>query len=266
MTDQGGLRIQKDHFKQSQKGKPLLSVITVVFNSENLLEKTILSIKNQTYDNIELIIVDGNSTDRTKEIIKKYDESIDYWISEPDNGLYDAMNKGIAFAKGNYLWFLNSGDLIYSNNTVEEFFLNFSDADIYYGETMMIDVNGNNIGMRRLKTPPDLTWKSLKRGMVICHQAIIVKRAIAPAYNLSYKFSADFDWVLNALKKSLNIINTKQIVARYLQEGLSRKNIRSSLKERFNIMARNYGLIPTILNHFVIAVKFFYFLLRNRRF
>ncbi len=266
MKDQGGLRILKNQFKQSQKGKALLSVITVVFNSEKLLEKTIQSVRNQTYDNIELVIIDGGSTDKTIEIIKRYDESIDYWISEPDKGLYDAMNKGISYAKGDYLWFLNSGDLIYSNNTVEEFFMNFSDADIYYGETMMVDAHGNNIGMRRLKTPADLNWKSLKRGMVICHQAIIVKREIAPSYDLSYKFSADFDWVLNTLKHSKNIVNTKQIVARYLQEGLSRKNIQSSLKERFRIMVRNYGLIPTILNHFVIAFKFFYFLLRNRRF
>jgi len=263
---QGGLRIIKKHFKQSQKGKPLLSIITVVYNSEHLLEKTILSVKAQTYDNIEYIIIDGNSTDHTIDIINKYKDDIDFWLSESDKGLYDAMNKGIEKANGDYLWFLNSGDLVFSQNTVEEIFNNFTNADIYYGETMMIDSKGNDIGIRRLKTPENLNWKSLQKGMVICHQAIIVKSSISSNYNLIYKYSADFDWVLSALKRSTNIINTKQIIARYLQEGLSRNNILNSLKERYKIMVKNYGIIPTILNHFVISAKFFYFLLRNRRF
>ena len=263
---QGGLRIIKKQFKQSQKGKPLLSIITVVYNSEDLIEKTILSVKSQTYDNIEYIIIDGNSNDHTIDIIKKYNDFIDFWLSEPDKGLYDAMNKGIEKANGDYFWFLNSGDLIFSQNTVEEIFKNFTNADIYYGETMMIDIKGNDIGIRRLKTPKNLNWKSLQKGMVICHQAIIVKSSVASNYNLIYRYSADFDWVLCALKRSTNIINTNQIIARYLQEGLSRNNILNSLKERFTIMVKNYGIIPTILNHFIISIKFFYFLLRNRRF
>ncbi len=264
--NQGGLRLLKTQLKQSKEGKPLLSIITVVFNSENFLEKTILCVKSQTYDNIEYIIIDGNSSDSTLDIIKKYNDFIDFWISEPDKGLYDAMNKGIEYAKGDFLWFLNSGDLIYSNNTVEEIFKNFTNSDIYYGETMMIDHNGENIGMRRLKTPEKLTWKSLKKGMVICHQAIIVKSILASKYDLNYKFSADFEWVLKALKQSRKITNTHQIVAKYLQEGLSRKNIKNSLKERFNIMVKYYGVIPSVFNHIPIIIKFFYFLFRNRRF
>jgi glycosyltransferase involved in cell wall biosynthesis len=265
-TNEGGLYILNNQVKRSKKNKPLLSIITVVYNSDHLIEKTILSVKSQTYENIEYIIIDGNSSDNTLEIIKKYNQFIDYWMSEPDNGLYDAMNKGIIKANGDYLWFLNSGDLIFSNNTVEEIFFNFLNADIYYGETMMIDANGENIGMRRLKTPENLNWKSLKKGMVICHQAIIVKSTIVADYDVNFKFSADFDWVLRALKQSKQITNTRQIVAKYLQEGLSRKNIKNSLIERYKIMVKNYGLIPTIFNHFIISIKFFYFLLRNRRF
>ncbi len=264
--NQGGLRILKNQTKQSKKGNPLLSIITVVYNSEHLLEKTILSVKAQTYNNIEYIIIDGNSFDNTLEIIKKHSSFIDFWMSEPDNGLYDAMNKGITKANGDYLWFLNSGDLIFSNDTVENIFLNYNNAEIYYGETMMIDSSENNIGMRRLKTPENLNWKSLKKGMVICHQAIIVKLTIASFYDLKYKYSSDFDWVIKVLKESDRVINTKQIVAKYLQEGLSRKNIKNSLKERFKIMVKNYGLLSTLFNHIIISIKFFYFLLRNRRF
>lgn len=263
---QGGIRIINNHLKQSNNNKPLLSIITVVYNSEFLIEKTIKSVKAQTYTNIEYIIIDGNSSDNTLEIIQKYDNDIDFWISEPDNGLYDAMNKGIEYANGDYLWFLNSGDLIFEANTVEKIFKEFDNQDIFYGETMMIDINSNNIGMRRLKSPENLNWKSLQKGMVICHQAIIVKKSIASKYNLVFKFSADFDWVLNALKQSKRICNTHQIIVKYLQEGLSRNNIVKSLKERFKIMVKNYGILPTIFNHFLISLKFFYFLFRYRRF
>src|SRR5688572_4810851 len=96
---------------------PLLSIITVVYNGEQLLEKTILSILNQTYTNIEYLIIDGRSKDRTVDIIKKYENKISYWVSEPDKGIYDAMNKGMNAAKGDYIWFINAGDVIHAQNT-----------------------------------------------------------------------------------------------------------------------------------------------------
>lgn len=111
---EGGLRT-KGYFKKSYEGKPLISVITVVFNGEKYLEETILSVLNQTYDNVEYIIIDGGSTDGTLDIIKKYDHAIDYWVSERDKGIYDAMNKGVVSSCGDWISFLGSGDSYYKD-------------------------------------------------------------------------------------------------------------------------------------------------------
>ena len=99
------------------RNKPLVSIVTVVYNGENFLEETIKSVINQTYENIEYIIIDGGSTDGTVDIIKKYEDKINYWVSEKDAGIYDAMNKGIEAFKGDYINFLNAGDS-YVNNEV----------------------------------------------------------------------------------------------------------------------------------------------------
>ncbi|MDP4266624.1 MAG: glycosyltransferase family 2 protein [Bacteroidota bacterium] len=247
--------------------RPQISIITVVFNSEKYLEGTILSIINQTYKNIQYIIIDGGSTDSTVDIIKKYEDQIYYWVSEPDKGLYDAMNKGMNKATGEYLWFINSGDKIFEKDTVESIFSEKKDyTDIYYGETVITDENNNIIGMRRLKTPESLNWKSFQKGMLVCHQAIIVRRNVTVPININYRHSADFDWIIRILRKNPTITNTKKILVKFLDGGVSKKTIKKSLFERFHIMRENYGLIPTILNHFIIGVKFFGFLFRYKRF
>jgi glycosyltransferase involved in cell wall biosynthesis len=130
-----------------------LSVITVTFNAEQTLERTLKSVCLQSYPEIEHIIVDGLSTDHTIDLIHKYDNDKLLWISEPDNGLYDAMNKGIKMATGDYLCFLNAGDTFFANNTVELIMQSDSSADIIYGETAIVDNEGNFLHMRRLKAP-----------------------------------------------------------------------------------------------------------------
>lgn len=132
---EGGLRT-KGYFKKSYKGKPLISIITVVYNGEKYLEETIQSVINQTYENVEYIIIDGGSTDGTLEIIKKYEDKIDYWVSEKDGGIYDAMNKGIDVATGEWLNFMNAGDSFYSNQTLMEVFnnKNYELYNILYGD------------------------------------------------------------------------------------------------------------------------------------
>jgi len=255
-------------------GLPVVSIITVVYNSVHLLEKTIVSVLDQTYPNIEHLIIDGGSTDGTLEIIRKYDHKIAWWHSEPDKGLYDAMNKGLNAATGDFVWFLNSGDLPFGNETLSLIFSKNSDpaAAIYYGDTLVVDSGYQEIGLRRLRPPEKLTWKSFKKGMLVCHQAILVHRSIAPGFNLTYPHSADFDWVINALKKAGGqegkkaIVNTHQVLCRFLDGGQSKHTIRISLFERFDIMCQNYGLIPTILRHVPIAFRFLWFLLRHKRF
>ena len=232
-----------------------LSVITVTFNAEQTLERTLKSVCLQSYPEIEHIIVDGLSTDHTIDLIHKYDNDKLLWISEPDNGLYDAMNKGIKMATGDYLCFLNAGDTFFANNTVELIMQSDSSADIIYGETAIVDNEGNFLHMRRLKAPDKLTWKSFKQGMLVCHQAFIVKREITEQYDLEYKFSSDFDWAIRMLKKSKVIINTNQFLINYLNEGVTTLNRKKSLKERYRIMVKHYGKVSTFLHHIRFIIR-----------
>jgi glycosyltransferase involved in cell wall biosynthesis len=245
---------------------PKVSVITIVFNGEQHIGRTVESVTSQTYEPIEYIIIDGNSTDKTLEIIAGY-EGVDLLVSESDSGLYDAMNKGLRMATGDYVWFLNSGDQIYSNDTVERMMEGVTGIpDIIYGGTMIIDDKQNEIGDRRLKPPVKLTWKSFRQGMVVCHQSIIVKRDLAPQYNLEYRLSADIDWAIRATKSAVQIHNSKLILSRFLEGGMTRHNLRAGLKERFLIMTRYYGFIPTVLRHFLFGIRLTNFYLKHKRF
>ena len=248
--------------------QPKVSIITIVYNGSETLIKTIESIACQTYSNIEYIIVDGNSTDGTQEIIKKYKQYISNWISEPDNGLYDAMNKGIKMATGDYLWFINSGDEIYEPSTLQQLFDQDQApfADVYYGDTVMIDLHGQVIGERRLQPPTHLTWKDFKNGMLVSHQSIIIATKVAELYNLNYRFSADFEWCLTALKKSKKVMNTHLTLSRFLDGGLTKQNIVPGLKERFHIMTRYFGFFPTLLRHVPIGLRFLGYVIKNKRF
>jgi glycosyltransferase involved in cell wall biosynthesis len=245
--------------------KPKLSVITIVYNNVRHIERTILSVINQTYTNIEYILVDGFSTDGTLEIVQQYTSQIETLISEKDKGIYDAMNKGLAVAKGDYVIFMNSGDEFYSSDTVDKVFATANDADIYYGETEMIDETGNSLGQRRHKAPEQFTWRHFKYGMSISHQAIYIKRSLTQPYDPQYQLSADIDWILQAAKKAKKIVNVHQYVAKYLVGGMSKKKHKQSLAERFAIMRKHYGLLPTVLNHAVIAFNLGWYWLLNRR-
>ena len=162
-----------------------LSVVTIVYNDIQHIEKTILSVLGQSYSNIEYIIIDGGSNDGTIDLIKKYSDNISFWLSEPDNGLYDAMNKGIENVSGDFICFLNSGDLFYDNNTVENLLSNNdSNIDVFYGETIIIDDDNNIKGKRRLAAPEELNWKSFKKGMLVSHQAFIPSMNLVEKYNL----------------------------------------------------------------------------------
>ncbi len=245
---------------------PGISIITVVFNGEKHIGRTIESVLGQSYKELEYIIIDGKSTDRTLELIRGY-KGIHKVVSEPDKGLYDAMNKGLEAASSDYVWFLNSGDQIFSKDTVETLVVGLTGTpDIIYGGTMIIDEAQNEVGDRRLKPPVQLTWKSFRQGMVVCHQSILVKRAGAPLYNLDYRLSADIDWAIRAAKEATQIHNSNLVLSRFMEGGLTDHNIKAGLKERFKIMRHFYGLIPTILRHFVFGIRLTNFYLRHRRF
>jgi len=246
-------------------GQPILSVITVVYNNAADIERTLLSVINQTYLNIEYIVIDGASADGTLQIIERYKNKISRLLSEPDKGIYDAMNKGLSLATGDYVLFMNSADEFYSADTVAHVFATAPDADIYYGETEMIGANNQSLGRRRHKTPENFTWRDFKYGMSISHQAIYIKRLLVKLYDPQYQLSADIDWILNAAKKAKTIVNVHQYVAKYKVGGMSKHRHRQSLMERFDIMKRHYGLVPTLLNHAVIAFNLGWYWLKHRR-
>lgn len=235
-----------------------------MYNNARDIERTVLSVLGQTYTNIEYIIIDGLSNDGTLQVINKYHDRISKLVSEKDKGIYDAMNKGLALATGDYVIFMNSGDEFYAPDTVAHVFAAADDADIYYGETEMIDNNLQSLGQRRHQAPRAFTWRGFKYGMSISHQAIYIRRALTEPYDSRYHLSADIDWIIRAAKKAKKIVNVNQYVAKYLVGGMSKKKHRQSLQERFNIMKRYYGLIPTVLNHFVIAFNLGWHRLGNK--
>ena len=245
--------------------QPKLSIITIVYNNVRDIERTVLSVLNQTYPNIEYLVIDGASNDGTLELLKKYEGRLAKLISERDKGIYDAMNKGLALASGDYVLFMNSGDEIYAADTVENVFSSAKDADIYYGETEMYNEDWKSLGQRRHKAPETFSWKDFKYGMSISHQAIYIRRSLTEPYDPQYKLSADIDWIIKAAKKALKIVNTRMYVAKYLVGGMSKKKHRQSLIERFHIFSKHYGLIPNMLNHAVIAGNLAFYYLKHRR-
>ena len=238
---------------------PKFSIITVTYNAGKVLEDTIQSVVFQTYRNVEYIIVDGNSKDNTLEIVDKYRDRISQVLSEPDKGLYDAMNKGIRLATGDYLCFLNAGDGFYTPDTLQTI-ANAAMAeerlpDVLYGETAEIDEERRFVRMRRLQAPKELTWRSFKDGMMVCHQAFYARREIAPMYDLKYRLSSDVDWCIKVMKCAEKLVNVNATVVNYLQNGLSLQHHRASLKERFWIMSKHYGFLPTVGRHLWFVIR-----------
>ncbi|MBR0533521.1 MAG: glycosyltransferase [Bacteroidales bacterium] len=237
------------------------TIITICYNASATIERTLRSVTGQTWTDKEYIIVDGASKDSTLEIISRYRDNIDILVSEPDKGLYDAMNKGLKLATGDYVLFMNAGDRFHEDTTLEQIAAQVQKLDklpgVIYGNTALTNMAGEIYGMRRLNPPEHLDWKSFKNGMLVCHQAFYARRDIAEPYDLRYRFSADVDWCIRVMKKADTLHNTHLIVADYLEDGsgVTIDNRKASLKERFAIMRRHYGLPSTLLHHAWFAVR-----------
>lgn len=230
---------------------PLFSIITVTFNAENVISPTLNSIKEQVFNDFEHLIVDGASRDNTLDVARNAEIPQMRIYSEPDKGLYDAMNKSIALAKGQFLIFLNAGDSFSGKDSLRRLAEHATkDTDIIYGQTQVVNHERQVIGMRHLTAPQILTANSFKQGMLVCHQAFVARRDIVPLYDLNYRFSADFDWCIKCLKKSRknSYVGDTPIID-FLTDGLTDKYHKKSLKERFDIMCKNYGTITTVLLH-----------------
>lgn len=215
--EERGLRA-KGYYKKYYHDKPLISIITVVKNGERYLEQTIKSVINQTYINIEYIIIDGGSTDTTLDIIHKYKNKIDYWVSESDKGIYDGMNKGIDLAKGEWLIFMNAGDIFYKSNTIEKIFSKKNDeVDFIYGDCKII----YNSKFSRVQKAGEI--KNLWKGMVFSHQSLFTRRDIFKKYkfNIDNKIGADFEFIYNCYINKYKFHNLHAPVAINLAGGLS---------------------------------------------
>lgn len=236
--------------------QPLFSIITITYNAEKEIGATLKSVDAQTCKDYEHLIIDGASRDNTVALAKGEanipSNPLRQVFSEPDKGLYDAMNKGMHRAKGEYLIFLNAGDSFTAIDTLERYASAAGgNVDIIYADTQLVDAHRTLVGPRHLSVPEVLTFKSFAKGMLVCHQAFCVRRAIAPTYDLTYRFSADYEWCLRCIKATTShrTRNLHCVAIDYLTDGLTDKNRRASLKERYKIMCQYYGIFPTFLRH-----------------
>jgi len=230
---------------------PLFSIITVTWNAASTIAPTLESVRRQTSSDYEMLIIDGVSTDDTLKIVRQTSISSLRVFSEPDNGLYDAMNKGIERAHGRYLIFLNAGDTFADDTVLARLaLLTVDNPGVIYGQTQLVDAQRNVVGKRHLTAPKRLTARSFLNGMVVCHQAFVARRDLVPKYDLQYRLSGDYDWCIKVLKKSpANAYVGREPIIDYLADGMTTSHHQASLWERFRIMSRHYGTCTAIMSH-----------------
>lgn len=239
---------------------PLFSIITITFNAESTITPTLDSVDSQTCTDYEHIIVDGASTDSTLDITDTYAAPCRDVYSEPDEGLYDAMNKGIGFSQGKYLIFMNAGDRFHDRDTlqrIKELIVSNDYPGIVYGQTNIVDAEGRFLAPRHLTAPENLTLKDFAHGMMVCHQSFVVLKRIAPLYNVGWRYSADYEWCIRCLMHSRHNVYYDGVIADYLSEGVTTANRKASLKERFKIMSTYYGFWPTLMRHLGFIKRYF---------
>jgi glycosyltransferase involved in cell wall biosynthesis len=253
-----------------------ITYVTITFNAASVLQRTLDSVLLQDYPDIVHLIIDGASTDDTLKLVDDYIERSNaaenghriQVMSEPDEGIYDAMNKGLRSLDGDYVCFLNAGDFLPAPDTVSKIVAHISlvvgDGNmpaVAYGDTDIVDGEGRFLHHRRLAPPEHLTWKSFRQGMLVCHQAFYARTdfAIATPYDRQYRYSADVDWCIRvmkaAAKENVPLHNLHMVVVNYTQEGQTTLHHRESLWERYRVMERHYGRIQTFFLHCWFVVR-----------
>lgn len=245
--------------------KPLISVITISFNAISTIERTILSVLEQTYSNIEYIIIDGGSTDGSVDIIKKYADKINYWVSEPDNGIYYAMNKGIKAASGDWIHFRNCGDYFCCKNSLDLMFQEKVENDVMllYGDCRVV-------GKYETKDrQPPILYRSFKKGMPVFHPSTFVRRDYHLKYlfNTKYKSSSDYEFVYKSMKRNVIMEYRPVVVSIYNSiEGFSISNWKLAIKEEWDWKYPSFPFKKYILQLYLYSLDFRKFIakIRNR--
>ena len=254
-----------------------ITYITITYNAAKVLQRTLDSVLQQDYPDIVHLIIDGASTDDTLKLVDDYIARSNaaenghriQVTSEPDKGIYDAMNKGLRSLDGDYVCFLNAGDFLPSPDTVSRIAEAISQQPssntqlpaVLYGDTDIVDGEGRFLHHRRLSPPENLTWKSFKQGMLVCHQAFYARTdfAIATPYDIQYRYSADVDWCIRVMKaaekENVPLLNLKMVVANYTEEGQTTLHHRESLWERYRVMEHHFGRVQTCLLHLWFVVR-----------
>lgn len=243
--------------------QPLVSIITVTYNAASTVGVTLESVLRQegviAGADYEVVVVDGASKDNTLQIVNELPLRWMTVVSEPDKGIYDAMNKAMDIASGQYYMFLNAGDSLHSSATLSRIVKSIRGnayPGVVYGQTNLVDPNRKYVGERHLKAPKILTYESFENGMLVCHQAFVALARIAPEFDMNYKFSADFKWCVEILQHSRNNVYIDDVIVDFLNEGTTTANRYASLVERFKIMCYYYGTFKTLRNHLRFIPRF----------
>ena len=271
----------------SNPERMFVSIVTVTYNPGELLEPTMRSVAEQVGVQIDYVVVDGASKDGTVERLRSFGKRIEEieadggqdernqltyrWVSEPDRGLYDAMNRGLVMAQGDYVLFLNAGDTLAHPRVLADLWSERKGAAVYYGQAMVVEsMGGRELGLRKPLPPQHLNWRSLRFGMVVSHQAFVIKRERALPYDLQYRICADIDWMIRCLRaldpgalgpeivssKALGVQFADRVLVHFLDGGLSSQRRKAAWKERFLIMSRHYGPLNNLLNHGWIVLRY----------
>lgn len=235
---------------------PRISIITVTYNSAALLEQTIASIARQSYPNIEFLVIDGKSSDNTPETLQQYREVISYSTSEPDAGIYDAMNKGLKAASGDYVLFLNAGDYFCDDTSLENLVRSAPEAaDVLYGDIQLVGTNG---AMRHHKAMSFSQENLLKFGTgVLCHQAILVRREIAPLYDTRYVYKGELNWYFDIIqsKPDLTCFHYTEPLVYYFLGGKGYQHFVRNRLEWYLLLIKRFGLGAVFNSHFLKFIR-----------
>lgn len=243
-----------------------LTLITINYNNLEGLRATVASVVNQNAPKKwHWIAIDGGSTDGSKDYLEANSELFDLWVSEPDKGIYDAMNKGMQQVKQGFVWFLNSGDRLHGTNAIAEVLgamETHPQADCFYSDTYFVDEQYRELGLisalKPQKFPKKLTFESFRYGMNICHQSFVVRRSLAPLYKLEYRQAADIDWILEILKKCPVCVQVASVLSEFQTGGSSSQHARKAMKERYQILQSHFGFLPNLWAHAWIVLRRFF--------